>query len=349
MISTIIKNLKSDLSKREEEVLDLRFGLKGQRKSLSEIGRKYGITRERVRQIQNKILKNLGTKIKESLELKPIFKAIDKAFKETNDFKILDSLFDDLKIKYSLDEKEKPYLYLLLSIIPEIEKIKADDFHHQFFVKNIKSKKIKTFFHHISFHFENKKLKWQDFVAEVKKEFEKVTSEKLNEKTIEEILLISHHLWVNPFNEAGHLSSPFIVPKNTGHKILSIFYYHNRPLHYKEIYEELLKIAQKHHRLIHPNWKEVPTLPTIHNELIFRPEFVIAGRGLYALKEWNYSGLFVKDLILEILENSKKPISQDELIKLVLGKKLVKPNTVKVILHQLKDKIKILPNGLISL
>ena len=49
------------LTDREKEVLMLRFGLKEDRKeyTLEEIGQKYGITRERVRQIEIKARKKL--------------------------------------------------------------------------------------------------------------------------------------------------------------------------------------------------------------------------------------------------------------------------------------------------
>lgn len=41
-----------DLSPREREVMELRYGLSGNPQSLEQVGRKYGITRERVRQLQ---------------------------------------------------------------------------------------------------------------------------------------------------------------------------------------------------------------------------------------------------------------------------------------------------------
>lgn len=48
------------LKDREKEVIEERFGLiDGKPKTLEEIGRKYGVTRERIRQIEAKALKNL--------------------------------------------------------------------------------------------------------------------------------------------------------------------------------------------------------------------------------------------------------------------------------------------------
>jgi RNA polymerase primary sigma factor len=51
--------------KRELEILKLRFGLEGETYSLREIGKKYGVSRERIRQIQERALKRLRTPAEE--------------------------------------------------------------------------------------------------------------------------------------------------------------------------------------------------------------------------------------------------------------------------------------------
>jgi RNA polymerase primary sigma factor len=48
------------LSERERAVLEMRFGLKdGEGHTLEEVGQKFGVTRERVRQIESKALRKL--------------------------------------------------------------------------------------------------------------------------------------------------------------------------------------------------------------------------------------------------------------------------------------------------
>lgn len=55
-----IEEVLSGLSERENKVLRLRFGLDGQRPlTLEEVGREFGVTRERIRQIEAKALRKL--------------------------------------------------------------------------------------------------------------------------------------------------------------------------------------------------------------------------------------------------------------------------------------------------
>jgi RNA polymerase primary sigma factor len=53
----MIRDLMDDLTERESFILTCRYGLDGDgEKTLEQVGQKFGITRERVRQIQNSAL-----------------------------------------------------------------------------------------------------------------------------------------------------------------------------------------------------------------------------------------------------------------------------------------------------
>jgi RNA polymerase primary sigma factor len=55
-----LESVLHTLSDREKEVIRLRFGLvDGQPRTLEEVGRKFGVTRERIRQIESKTLSKL--------------------------------------------------------------------------------------------------------------------------------------------------------------------------------------------------------------------------------------------------------------------------------------------------
>ena len=55
-----IENALGALPERERQVIELRFGLRGEQpRTLEEVGREFGVTRERIRQIENNTLKKL--------------------------------------------------------------------------------------------------------------------------------------------------------------------------------------------------------------------------------------------------------------------------------------------------
>ena len=60
MLSNAVGDVLNELSEREQEIVRLRFGLDGgQARTLEEVGREFGVTRERIRQIEAKTLAKL--------------------------------------------------------------------------------------------------------------------------------------------------------------------------------------------------------------------------------------------------------------------------------------------------
>ena len=56
----LARSLLASLPDRERMVIELRFGLSGEQPAtLEEVGRAFGVTRERIRQIENNTLKKL--------------------------------------------------------------------------------------------------------------------------------------------------------------------------------------------------------------------------------------------------------------------------------------------------
>ena len=88
--------------------------------------------------------------------------------------------------------------------------------------------------------------------------------------------------------------------------------------------------------------------PTVHNELILNKEYVLVGRGIYALVEWGYKKGVVADVIEDILQKSEEPLNRVQIVEKVLEQRLVKKNTIHLALTN-KDKFKKSDSGKYSL
>ncbi|MBT6143347.1 hypothetical protein HOH51_02425 [bacterium] len=75
------------------------------------------------------------------------------------------------------------------------------------------------------------------------------------------------------------------------------------------------------------------TVEAVHNELIRYEDFVLVGRGLYALSEWGYTKGTVKDVIYQILEEYG-PLKKKEIVEHVLKKRQVKIGTISLNLQK---------------
>ena len=71
----------------------------------------------------------------------------------------------------------------------------------------------------------------------------------------------------------------------------------------------------------------------MHNELIRYDDFVLVGRGLYALQSWGYTKGTVKDVIFEIL-NENGPMKKKEIVEEVLKRRQVKIGTISLNLQK---------------
>jgi RNA polymerase primary sigma factor len=60
MLQDQLDRVLCELSEREQRIIQLRFGLAdGHPRTLEEVGREFGVTRERIRQIESKTLAKL--------------------------------------------------------------------------------------------------------------------------------------------------------------------------------------------------------------------------------------------------------------------------------------------------
>jgi DNA-directed RNA polymerase delta subunit len=115
-----------------------------------------------------------------------------------------------------------------------------------------------------------------------------------------------------------------INPKSIRDKALIVLRKEGKPMHFVDIATAITDYAF--------DAKKV-TVQAVHNELIRYPQFVLVGRGLYALKEWGYQDGTVTDIIESLLKK-KSPMTKQDIMKGVLKQRQVKKGTISLNLQK---------------
>jgi transcriptional regulator with XRE-family HTH domain len=302
----ICKDLISDLKEREKEIIVRRFGLEGgEKESLQSIGESFGITRERVRQIENSALNKIRPKVKKYQKL---FKKFLDYFKKVGEVRKEERLLEEL------GGKEKNELIFLLNLHDKFLRFNQDENFYSFWTTNLNAlKKVK------------------EFISSVRKKFEKekrlmtlkeiASSFNIKENLLEGFLEISKKIQKNKEGLYGLKDWPEINPKNLGDKAYLVFKKLQKPLHFTEVAKLI----------------EGANLKSVHNELIRDERFVLVGRGIYALREWGYFPGEVKDVIFQFLKE-EGPMTREEILERIKKQRIVKDNTVLITLAKYFEK-----------
>ena len=319
----IVKRLLSVLTKRGQDILISRYGLgsKTAKFTLDAIGKRYGITRERVRQIENHSL-FIIRKSKVYKDLEPVFAELKKVILDLGG--IISE--KDLLKHLSKDPNVQNYFYFLLIIGEEFKREKADEeFKHHWHVDRELAEKIKSALRKLYSSLSDDELVAEgDLVSSFLEEVKDLNEKYKNEEVIKRWFSISHKIDKNPLGEWGRASSSNVNAKGMRDYAFLVIRKHGSPIHFKEVAKA---ITQYFNKKAH--------VATTHNELIKDPRFVLVGRGLYALSEWGYMSGVVKDVIKKIL-GKEGPLMKDKIIEKVLKERYVKENTILVNLQNPK-------------
>ncbi len=323
----ICQKVLNPLTQRQQEVMERRFGLGdfGKRETLEAIGHDFGVTRERIRQIENDGFFGLEEQKAED-DLKRVFSHFKKHLKNQGGFKREDILLADLG-----EERSQNQVHFLLNLgdaffrYPETE-----DFYPFWTIDQnllgevgiILAKLLKKL-EQISASVSEKKLLYSFGKG---KESSRVTLSSLE---------IAKKIEKGPMGDYGLTVWPEIKPRGVKDRAYLVLKESGKPLHFRKIAEDSGNLTGKF-------FLKSQVLPqTVHNELIRDERFVLVGRGIYALRDWGYETGTVKDVIKKILGEKIKPLSQEEILKRVLSQRLVKENTI---LLNLTDKNYFLKN-----
>lgn len=338
----ITLNILKSMPERTKTVLSRRFSLgkKKEGETLEAIGKSYKITRERVRQIEVDGIKR-AKKILETPQIKAGFQKIksqfEEAIKANGGVKREDLLLDELG-----SDEDRNYILFLLTLDSDLEKSKEDQTSFAFYALN---KNLVAFAKKTATEFVAKfeKGKQPDTLNNLFADFEKdcgseCKKQGANEKTFSAILETSKNIFTSiDGKKIGLKSSPEVNPRTVRDKIVLILKENEKPLHFKEITGMIFKLNQQLQEKENRGYRLHPQ--TVHNELIRNNDFVLVGRGFYALKNWGYNPGRVKDVIYEVLKASNSPLTKEQIIDQVKKQRIVKDSTIFLSLQN-KDLFK---------
>lgn len=317
-LNRLVSDIGNELSKRSRQVIIKRFNLDGEGiHTLSKIGEEYGITRERVRQVESESIKNLR-RIGEKYDIDLVFDNVRKTIEDhgglMSEKEITSYLFKDK----NHDNISKQISLLILSLDDRIKVAKeTDEYKRIYFYKKEdfeKFKKIITILE--EYLIESKENLDLEKIAVL---LESESFSSLSEKSIKSYLESNKIILQSVIGEWGHQEWPHINPKSIRDKAYLTLRKNEEHLHFVEIANGINEI-----------WKsrKKANNQTVHNELIKDRRFVLVGRGIYALKEWGYKTGTVLDVLLEVFNTDSREMDQNKIVKRVLEKRKVKKNTI---------------------
>lgn len=314
---TVAKDLLAGLPERSRRVLTDRFGLagKGERRTLDAIGQEYGITRERIRQIENHSIS--------SVRDSEVYAALAQQWEHLKATIIsLGGILaeETLLQELSKNDMDRNHVLFLLTVGHHFNDRREDtDFKSRWHVDEQLTEQVEAALGSLYQSLEANKLTPEEEFLELFAKHLKQEGVKLRApEVLPRWLLISKRIGRNPLGEWGRQDSPHVRIKNTRDFAYLTLKRHGSPMHFIEVAKSIEKLFE---RKTHP--------ATTHNELIKDGRFVLVGRGLYALKEWGYQPGVVRDVIRGILER-EGPLTREEIVERVKRERYVKDATIAV-------------------
>ncbi len=314
------------LSEKEQTVITKRFALDAKpRQTLEKIGKHFSVTRERIRQIENIALQKLRRNIGNT-HLQRINKLAKEILEENGNIMREEALIAEILNRAHVEKTSTTgsIIKLGLTIDPDLEKEETSKVFFPFWRLN--SIPVDVIEKISGANYKSLK-KYGDLTLE-KALLQRVQSLfKSGDTTapqIVSILSIDRRLRRMEKGQWGLMEWRHVNPKSIRDKANIILKKAKKPLHFIEIANQISQTGFD---------KKVVTVQAVHNDLIRYPEFVLVGRGMYALTEWGYEAGTVSDVIAKILQENG-PMKKKNIVTEVLKQRDVKLGTISLNLQK---------------
>lgn len=330
-ITKTVASLVKTVSVRNKDIISRRFGLKsGKKETLESIGKSYGITRERVRQIEEFSVNQLSKTVSLDPEVAKyvslageILAGNGGVMKESELFRAFSGNDKESVINASL------VFVLTLAGRPASPasgpvRLGENETHYSFWAldkEHADSFRVNISSLITAFENNGKPIAETAFASFLQ------AQGIFNPKDAAIFLSISKDLGRNVFGEVGLVNWAQVKPKGVRDKAYLVLKKEKQPKHFTEIAKLINSTGFSPRKA---------NVQTVHNELIKDSRFVLVGRGMYGLSESGYQPGTVKEVIISILKKHPKPLAKAELVAKVLDTRLVKENTVLLNLQDSK-------------
>ncbi len=325
-LTEIVEDMFLVLTEKEKEVIIRRFSLdNGPKQTLEKIGQSFSVTRERVRQIEKIALGKLRRTV-ETTRLRKINELAVEILKESGGILLEKKLIAQLINRLTAEENADGHiLKLALNINSEIVKCEKNNMFKSFWViKEIGMENVKAVVN-LGISILNKKsdVMPEDKISAMINEYAAVKGNAYDASFITSALEVDKRIKRAP-EGFGLITWRHINPRSIRDKAYIVLKKSGAPLHFVEIANRISESEFD---------KKVVTTQAVHNELIRYDQFVLVGRGLYALKEWGFKKGTVADVIEALLKKTA-PLSKQEIIAGVLKQRKVKKGTISLNLQK---------------
>ncbi len=325
-LKEVIDDMFLVLTDKEKDVIIKRFSLNNKpRQTLDKIGRHYSVTRERIRQIENIALNKLRRTVSNT-KLR-LVNRLAKQFIEEEGGVMLESDIINKMLQniYSTDQVDGSIIVLSLNCDVELRKSPRTATSEAFWMfKTIALSEVRKIAESsITTLKKNGNIMTEDQIVSTVKNLNLFKDKGASSKMIISCLKTDKRAR-SVEGKWGLMEWRHVNPRSIRDKAIIVLEKSKKPLHFVEIANRIAETGFD---------KKMVTVQAVHNELIRYSQFVLVGRGLYALSSWGYEPGTVSDVIERLLEkNGAMP--KKRIVEMVLKQRKVKIGTISLNLQK---------------
>lgn len=327
---------------RNTDIINKRFGLANNNKyTLEEIGDYYDLTRERVRQVEAKIIRiirnifteNTNKKIKSSIVLQDVYRSISFDIENTGNIVSEQSIINIIEEKHKFNCSDKNKLELFLEVIG-YEKLSESSNSPYLKVKplyyrktKITAKNVAKIIHNIGVY---TKKPGEHSLFDIVVSLKRKKIKNINKANI--ALILNNSECITSL-ENDKFKTNINCLTSAADKAYSVLLEATKPLHFSEIAKRINK-----HEAIYSD--DAINSRNLTNQMAPDKRFVPVGKsGRWGLTEWKtVPNISSKDLMIKVLHKAAKPMSAREIhAEVIKTRKHIPLNSVSTYLITHKD------------